>query len=72
MKKFERKDMDEQSKKGHLYASKIIASMILLASGIGILAAYDPILMVWIMGSLIALYIFGTLYRLLYEIGKSK
>jgi hypothetical protein len=64
--------MTEQSKKGHLYAIKIMSMLVAIGFAFVVIATYSPIYFIWIIGGFFAIFTIVNIYSILYEIGKDK
>lgn len=64
--------MTEQSKKGHLYAIKIMSMLVAIGFAFIVTAMYSPIFLIWIIGGFFAILTIVNFYSIFYEIGKDK
>lgn len=60
------------NKQAHLYAIKIMSAILLGMLVFVLLAMYAPTILIWLIGAFFTITIFINLYRVLYDIGKTK
>ena len=64
--------MTEQSKKGHLYAIKMMSLLVTIGFAFVAIAMYSPIYLIWAIGGFFAIFTIANIYSIFYEIGKDK
>jgi hypothetical protein len=60
------------NKKAHLYAIKVLGSILLLVTFLILLAMYSPTILLWTIGITFVIIVFINLYLILYDVGKNK
>lgn len=64
--------MTEQSKKGHLYAIKMMSMLVTIGFAFVSIAMYNPIYLIWTIGGFFAIFTIANIYCIFYDIGKDK
>jgi hypothetical protein len=64
--------MTEESKKGHLYAIKMMSILVTIGFAFVSILMYNPIYLIWIIGGFFGILIFTMIYSVFYDIGKDK
>ena len=64
--------MTEESKKGHLYAIKMMSILVTIGFVIATIAMYNPIYFIWIIGGFFGIFTIANIYCIFYNIGKDK